>query len=329
MAPALPQLVERPLSHVDRFLREHKLEQYIDTFAAEGFEDMDDLVELCRHHESVLTKIIPSFGQRANFLRLIHGTEMWVKSIANERVLAQQKDLDSASLVVHTGNNDRHPLQEARASVEQQKQSRGAQRQKILVVGACNAGKSTLIASLKGHFHTQGALPVSAATIGFNVTDFTSEVGIMHLWDCGGQFTYFGSSGAQYTALNGVIVVADCQRLSEGVEWKSLVQRKAANVPFFLFANKIDLCSEREIREVRSFGEGNGFALTVPVSARNRDQVQGAFRAVQDFINALGEVAPAEEHVRVVSRRMPAQGGEEGQVQLQRSSRRTLKPAPR
>jgi small GTP-binding protein len=60
-------------SRVDLFLAEHQLAEYAELFAQNGFDDLEDLVELVQHqHESALVTMIPKVGHRIRFIRSVN-----------------------------------------------------------------------------------------------------------------------------------------------------------------------------------------------------------------------------------------------------------------
>ena len=63
----------RTKSRVEMFLLEHGLDEYIEIFSQNGFDDLEDLVELVQHHqESSLAAMMPKVGHRIKLIRSVH-----------------------------------------------------------------------------------------------------------------------------------------------------------------------------------------------------------------------------------------------------------------
>ncbi|KAH9456404.1 hypothetical protein MJO28_006452 [Puccinia striiformis f. sp. tritici] len=131
------------------------------------------------------------------------------------------------------------------------KQRRKEREMRILMLGLDNAGKTTIVRSLKGGQDLTKIMP----TLGFNIDTLIHRSYSLNIWDVGGQKTlrpYWRNYFEATDAIIWVIDSTDKARLSDTCfELNSLLlEERLAGASLLVFANKHDLQGSLTVEEI-------------------------------------------------------------------------------
>ncbi|MHA2036497.1 MAG: Rab family GTPase [Promethearchaeota archaeon] len=160
---------------------------------------------------------------------------------------------------------------------------------KITVIGAGGVGKTSLIKKFtKGTFDTN-----YVKTIGAQFSEYEKEIGRdkirLILWDIAGQDDFHFLRPSFYEESRAAIIVFSLEENELGqrsfqniTHWQKEVNQHCGNIPVVIFANKVDLVDEENIREAslqKTIENQNylGFFLT---SAKTGKGVNQAFNSI-------------------------------------------------
>lgn len=102
----------------------------------------------------------------------------------------------------------------------------------LLLLGLDNAGKTTLLSSIKTLYHTSPNAPTIAQktvpTVGQNVSTIELPDMYLKIWDVGGQLSLRNLWKSYYASAHAVIFVVDSTDLGDGSDWEDLGSGVAA-----------------------------------------------------------------------------------------------------
>mmetsp|Transcript_24226 Transcript_24226/g.45972 ORF Transcript_24226/g.45972 Transcript_24226/m.45972 type:complete len:199 (-) Transcript_24226:95-691(-) len=132
------------------------------------------------------------------------------------------------------------------------------EERRMIILGIDNAGKTTMLEQLKGHFGAK-AMPSDRIppTIGFNIGRIQIDKVVAVFWDLGGHASFRSVWHNYYPEVQGIIFVVDSSdppRMDEAK--RTLIDvvshEKLEGVPVLCMANKQDLPTALSVEEISS-----------------------------------------------------------------------------
>ncbi|KAJ9446317.1 Ras-related protein Rab-1A [Diplonema papillatum] len=154
---------------------------------------------------------------------------------------------------------------------------------KLVVVGDCSVGKSSLLRTLKGEAWVENQQPTVGVDFVMQTMDIGGKVVKLQIWDTAGQEKFRALHNKFFRGAGAAAVVFDVTNLDSfrSVKgWAQEVRRHAGEPAMLLVGNKADLCEKRAVseEEVWDVVASLGFADYTETSAKTDRNVNEAFR---------------------------------------------------
>jgi small GTP-binding protein len=160
---------------------------------------------------------------------------------------------------------------------------------KIIIIGDPAVGKTSLVKKfISGQFTRD-----YKSSIGTNI--FIKEVVLedigkltIQLWDIAGQERWIKMRHSYYSGANGVFIVGDLTRKNTFDQivkfWFPDVKNYCEHAPVALLANKYDLKSNLNEKEIIAYGERINAIATIRTSAKTGENVELAFKIISEKV---------------------------------------------
>ena len=151
---------------------------------------------------------------------------------------------------------------------------------KIILIGNFGVGKTSLTRQFVYQKFSEEYLTTLGVKIDKKVIELGENLVNLMIWDIAGEVTQTRVNTSYYLGSNGVMYVFDVSRPSTYEQMEAdieYVQNLLPNVPIIRIANKADLLSEEQIRQIP-------VKYDFLCSAKNNQNVETAFQKLTQFM---------------------------------------------
>ena len=164
---------------------------------------------------------------------------------------------------------------------------------KIVMLGNSGVGKTALVERISNNDFNDAHVPtVGAQYVSLDIdVDFKKVT--LEIWDTAGQEVFRSLVGFYARDAKGALLVADitCSTTMEDLQrWMDFIGEQAPEAKIILFANKLDLESERVVQssDLEEFAKKNGLTF-MEGSAKTGEGVDDAFSRMAEIVSQSKE----------------------------------------
>jgi len=156
---------------------------------------------------------------------------------------------------------------------------------KIIIIGEPAVGKTSLVKKfITGQFTKDYRTSIGTNIYIKKLVLDNDALATLQLWDIAGQERWINMRHAYYSGAKGVIIVGDLTRKNTFVQiekfWIPDIREYCFNAPIILLANKNDLDTELNEKEIKTLGKRiNSFSYFF-TSAKTGENVELAFKII-------------------------------------------------
>ncbi|XP_057376498.1 ras-related protein Rab-43-like [Daphnia carinata] len=155
---------------------------------------------------------------------------------------------------------------------------------KIVVIGDCGIGKTSLVQRFKSGIFTERYTNTIGVDFAMKTVIIEGKRVKLQIWDTAGQERFRTITQSYYRSANGVFLVYDITKRSSFLslqKWMEEIRRfTASNISWILIGNKCDMDSLREVEQVEALALAElipEIVLVLETSAKDNTNVEQAF----------------------------------------------------
>ncbi|KAK4002381.1 ras-related protein Rab-43 isoform X1 [Daphnia magna] len=155
---------------------------------------------------------------------------------------------------------------------------------KIVVIGDCGIGKTSLVQRFKSGVFTERYTNTIGVDFAMKTVVIEGKQVKLQIWDTAGQERFRTITQSYYRSANGVLLVYDITKRSSFLslqKWMEEIRRfTASNISWILIGNKCDMDSLREVEQVEALALAElipEIVLVLETSAKDNTNVELAF----------------------------------------------------